>query len=87
MSLRSAPLRWASHRRAGCLQAPVAVVGGFVSFFSLYALTLVHGYLPHLTGLAELAEARSGRTAARAGFEAVFVQKRQVWFNGFTVRI
>lgn len=60
--------------------APVALLGGLVSFFSPCVLPLVPGYLSYVTGVAgtDLAEARRGRMVAGAslfvlGFSAVFV--------------
>ncbi|TQK97292.1 cytochrome c-type biogenesis protein [Streptomyces puniciscabiei] len=60
--------------------APVALLGGLVSFFSPCVLPLVPGYLSYVTGVAgtDLAEARRGRMVAGAslfvlGFSAVFI--------------
>ncbi|MEU8027732.1 cytochrome c biogenesis protein CcdA [Streptomyces sp. NPDC049099] len=60
--------------------APIALIGGLVSFFSPCVLPLVPGYLSYVTGVAgtDLAEARRGRMVAGAslfvfGFSAVFV--------------
>lgn len=59
--------------------APVALLGGLISFFSPCVLPLVPGYLSYVTGVAgtDLAEARRGRMVAGAslfvlGFTAVF---------------
>ncbi|MGV4983140.1 cytochrome c biogenesis CcdA family protein [Streptomyces sp. NPDC001709] len=60
--------------------APVALLGGLISFFSPCVLPLVPGYLSYVTGVAgtDLAEARRGRMVAGAslfvlGFSAVFI--------------
>ncbi|MFF8867594.1 MULTISPECIES: cytochrome c biogenesis CcdA family protein [unclassified Streptomyces] len=62
------------------ISAPLALLGGLVSFFSPCVLPLVPGYLSYVTGVAgtDLAEARRGRMVAGAslfvvGFSAVFV--------------
>ena len=62
------------------VSAPIALLGGLVSFFSPCVLPLVPGYLSYVTGVAgtDLAEARRGRMVAGAslfvvGFSAVFV--------------
>jgi cytochrome c-type biogenesis protein len=59
--------------------APIALLGGLVSFFSPCVLPLVPGYLSYVTGVAgtDLADARRGRMVAGAtlfvlGFTAVF---------------
>ncbi|MFC9927080.1 cytochrome c biogenesis CcdA family protein [Streptomyces sp. NPDC127190] len=60
--------------------APIALLGGLVSFFSPCVLPLVPGYLSYVTGVAgtDLGEARRGRMVAGAslfvlGFSAVFI--------------
>ncbi|MFI9809288.1 cytochrome c biogenesis CcdA family protein [Streptomyces sp. NPDC052301] len=60
--------------------APIALIGGLVSFFSPCVLPLVPGYLSYVTGVAgtDLGEARRGRMVTGAslfvlGFSAVFV--------------
>ncbi|MEV6838128.1 cytochrome c biogenesis protein CcdA [Streptomyces sp. NPDC051133] len=60
--------------------APIALMGGLVSFFSPCVLPLVPGYLSYVTGVAgtDLGEARRGRMVAGAslfvlGFSAVFI--------------
>ncbi|MFF7357790.1 cytochrome c biogenesis CcdA family protein [Streptomyces filipinensis] len=62
------------------IAAPIALLGGLVSFFSPCVLPLVPGYLSYVTGVAgtDLAQARRGRMVAGAslfvfGFSAVFV--------------
>ncbi|MEU2716157.1 cytochrome c biogenesis protein CcdA [Streptomyces sp. NPDC007205] len=62
------------------VSAPIALIGGLVSFFSPCVLPLVPGYLSYVTGVAgtDLAEARRGRMVAGAslfvfGFSAVFI--------------
>jgi cytochrome c-type biogenesis protein len=71
------------------LAAPVALLGGLISFFSPCVLPLVPGYLSYVTGVSgtDLAEARRGRMAAGAalfvlGFTAVFVSGGAL-FGGF----
>ncbi|QHC33569.1 cytochrome c biogenesis protein CcdA [Streptomyces sp. HF10] len=60
--------------------APVALLGGLISFFSPCVLPLVPGYISYVTGVAgtDLAEAKRGRMVAGAslfvlGFSAVFI--------------
>ncbi|MFF7974590.1 cytochrome c biogenesis protein CcdA [Streptomyces sp. NPDC007905] len=60
--------------------APIALLGGLVSFFSPCVLPLVPGYLSYVTGVAgtDLGEAKRGRMITGAalfvlGFSAVFI--------------
>jgi cytochrome c-type biogenesis protein len=71
------------------LAAPVALIGGLVSFFSPCVLPLVPGYISYVTGVSgsDLAEARRGRMLTGSslfvlGFTAVFVSGGAL-FGGF----
>jgi cytochrome c-type biogenesis protein len=75
------------------LAAPVALLGGLVSFFSPCVLPLVPGYLSYVTGVTgtDLAGARRGRMVAGAalfvlGFSAVFISGG-AFFGGFGARL
>jgi cytochrome c-type biogenesis protein len=71
------------------LAAPVALLGGLISFFSPCVLPLVPGYLSYVTGVSgsDLADARRGRMLGGSslfvlGFTAVFVSGGAL-FGGF----
>lgn len=74
--------------------APIALLGGLISFFSPCVLPLVPGYLSYVTGVAgtDLAEARRGRMVLGAslfvlGFTAVFVSTGALFgYFGWTLQ-